>query len=332
MSALRWGIVSAGTVAHDFACAVSTLPEADHRVVAVAARGLENAQKFAELHGIGSFYDGYEALARDKNVDIVYIGAVTSTHYEVAMAMLDAGKHVLCEKPLCVNEGQSKALLGYARERGLFCMESIWSRFFPSYAHVRERIRRGDLGEIQQITIEQGLRISNVERIRMGRLGAGSILDLGVNTVQLALWTFQSYPKEIVVTGGVEAELKVELRFINGGVASIRTSGIQDLSNTAVISGTHGKITLYDFWCPTELTDLDGTVRSYPLPSSKIECIQKNGEGLRYEVEECRKRVLAGDVESQTVPHGDSLAIARVQDAIRKQLGVEEVEDYVFKP
>ncbi|EDS44054.1 dimeric dihydrodiol dehydrogenase [Culex quinquefasciatus] len=332
MSALRWGIVSAGTVAHDFACAVSTLPEADHRVVAVAARGLENAQKFAELHGIGTFYDGYEALARDKNVDIVYIGAVTSTHYEVAMAMLDAGKHVLCEKPLCVNEGQSKALLGYARERGLFCMESIWSRFFPSYAHVRERIRRGDLGEIQRITIEQGLRISNVERIRMGRLGAGSILDLGVNTIQLALWTFQSYPKEIVVTGGVEAELKVELRFINGGVASIRTSGIQDLSNTAVIFGAHGKITLYDFWCPTELTDLDGTVRSYPLPSSKIECIQKNGEGLRFEVEECRKRVLAGDVESQTVPHGDSLAIARVQDTIRKQLGVEEVEDYVFKP
>lgn len=176
--------------------------------------------------------------------DIVYIGAVTSTHYEVAMAMLDAGKHVLCEKPLCVNEGQSKALLGYARERGLFCMESIWSRFFPSYAHVRERIRRGDLGEIQQITIEQGLRISNVERIRMGRLGAGSILDLGVNTIQLALWTFQSYPKEIVVTGGVEAELKVELRFINGGVASIRTSGIQNLSNTAVIFGAHGKITV----------------------------------------------------------------------------------------
>lgn len=160
------------------------------------------------------------------------------------MAMLDAGKHVLCEKPLCVNEGQSKALLGYARERGLFCMESIWSRFFPSYAHVRERIRRGDLGEIQRITIEQGLRISNVERIRMGRLGAGSILDLGVNTIQLALWTFQSYPKEIVVTGGVEAELKVELRFINGGVASIRTSGIQNLFNTAVISGAHGKITV----------------------------------------------------------------------------------------
>ncbi|KXJ76828.1 hypothetical protein RP20_CCG008853 [Aedes albopictus] len=125
MSPLRWGVVSAGTTAHDFVCAVSTLPESDHKVVAVAAKGLDNVQKFAELHGTAAFLVGYEALARDHNVDIVYIGSVNTVHYEIAIMMLDAGKHVLCDKPLCVNEGHSKALLDYAREKKLFCMEGI---------------------------------------------------------------------------------------------------------------------------------------------------------------------------------------------------------------
>lgn len=89
---------------------------------------------------------------------------------------------------------------------------------------------------------------------------------------------------------------------------------------------------LYDFWCPTELIDIDGTERSYPLPKSKLECILKNSVGLRFEAEECRKRILAGELESQIVSHEDSLKVARVQDAIRKQIGVEYAEDYIFKP
>lgn len=68
MAPLRWAIVSAGTISHDFACAVSTLPAADHQLVAVGARGLENARKFAELHGIPRFYEGYEAIAKDPEV------------------------------------------------------------------------------------------------------------------------------------------------------------------------------------------------------------------------------------------------------------------------
>lgn len=336
MSPLRWGIVSAGTIAHDFVCAVSTLPETDHKVVAVAARGLENVKKFAESHGIPAFYVGYEALAKDPKVDIVYIGTVNTVHYEVAMMMLDAGKHILCEKPLCMNEGQSKALLDYAREKKLFCMEAIWSRFFPAYSHLRERIRQDNLGDIKQVNVELGFPISKVERIRMRHLGGGTVLDLGVYNVQLALWVFQDFPDEVVAEGKlneehVDIETNVKLHFPNGGVATMKTSGVKQLSNKAVITGTEGKITLFDFWCPTELTDIDGTERSYPLPKSKIECILKNSVGLRFEAEECRKRILTGELESPVVSHDDSLNVARLQDAIRKQIGVEYAEDYTFK-
>ncbi|XP_055640807.1 trans-1,2-dihydrobenzene-1,2-diol dehydrogenase-like [Toxorhynchites rutilus septentrionalis] len=337
MSPLRWGIAGAGTISHDFVCALSTLPESDHRVVAIAARGLENAQKFADQHGIPVFTVGYEALAKNPHVDIVYIGTVNSLHYEHAMMMLDAGKHVLCEKPLCVNEGQAKALLEYAREKELFCMEAIWSRFFPSYSHLRERIRKGDLGAIEEVNVELGFPISNVERIRRKHLGGGTVLDLGGYNIQLALQVFQEIPDEIDADGelneeNVDIETNVLLHFPSGGVATMRTSGVENLSNKAVIVGSAGSITLHDFWCPTELTDIDGTIRSYPLPKSKIECIQKNSVGLRYEAEECRKRLLAGDLESAVVSHADSLAVARIQDVIRKKVGVEMAEDYIFKP
>lgn len=303
----------------------------------MAARGLENVQKFAESHGIPSFYAGYEALAKDPKVDIVYIGTVNTAHYEVAMMMLDAGKHILCEKPLCVNEGQSKALLDHAREKKLFCMEAIWSRFFPAYNHLRERIRQKNLGDLKEIKVELGFPISKVERIRMRHLGGGTVLDLGVYNIQLALWVFQEFPDEIVAEGklneeNVDIETSVKLRFPGGGVATMKTNGVKQLANTAVITGSKGTITLYDFWCPTELTDIDGTERSYPLPKSNIECILKNSVGLRYEAEECRRRILAGELESQVVSHEDSLNVARVQDAIRKQIGVEYAEDYIFKP
>ncbi|XP_065075249.1 trans-1,2-dihydrobenzene-1,2-diol dehydrogenase-like [Ochlerotatus camptorhynchus] len=337
MSPLRWGIVTAGTIAHDFVCAVSTLPDTDHKVVAVAARGLEHVQTFAESHGIPAFYVGCEALAKDPKVDIVYIGTVNTVHYEVAMMMLDAGKHILCEKPLCVNEGQSKALLDYARAKKLFCMEAIWSRFFPAYNHLRDRIRQKNLGDIKEVKVELGLPITKVDRIRMRHLGGGTVLDLGVYNIQLALWVFQEFPGEIVAEGksneeNVDIETNVKLRFPGGGVATMKANGVKQLSNTAVITGTKGTITLYDFWCPTELTDIDGTERSYPLPQSKIECILKNSVGLRYEADECRKRILAGELESQIVSHEDSLNVARVQDTIRKQIGVEYAEDYTFKP
>lgn len=336
MSPLRWGIVSAGTTAHDFACAVSTLPDSDHKVVAVAAKGLDNAQRFAELHGISVFYGSYETLAKDPIVDIVYIGTVNTVHYEVAIMMLDAGKHVLCEKPLCVNEGQSKALLDYAREKKLFCMEGMRSRFFPAYNHLRDRLKQEDLGDIREVKTELGFPISKVERIRMGHLGCGAVLDLAVYNIQLALWVFQELPDEITAEGklneeNVDIEMNVKLRFPCGGVAHMKTSGVKQLSNQAIVTGTEGTIKLYDFWCPIELTDKDGTVRSYPLANSKIEGINKNSTGLRYEAEECRKRVLAGELESPIMTNKDSLDIARILDSIRKQIGIEYAEDFIFK-
>lgn len=163
--ALRWGIASAGKISHDFATAVATLPAADHKIVAVAARNQKNAQEFADLHDIERAYEGYVQLAQDENVEVVYVGTLNPQHYEVVLLMLENNKHVLCEKPLCMNQRQAAHVLRVAKERKLFLMEAIWSRFFPAYTYLSEQVKSGALGEIQEVSVGFGFPIAEVARL-----------------------------------------------------------------------------------------------------------------------------------------------------------------------
>lgn len=163
--ALRWGIAAAGKISHDFANAVGTLADGDHEIVAVAARDLTRAKEFANLHAIGTAYAGYESLAADVNVQVVYVGVLNPQHYEVAMLMLENGKHVLCEKPLCMNEKEARKLIMYAERKKLLLMEGIWSRFFPSYQYLKKQIQSGALGDIETVNVEFGFSLTDVERL-----------------------------------------------------------------------------------------------------------------------------------------------------------------------
>lgn len=163
--ALKWGIASAGKICHDFVNALSTLSDDDHQVVAVAARDQSRAKEFAQKFDIPNAYGSYLELAEDPNVEIAYIGTLNPQHFEVAQLMLEHGKHVLCEKPLCLNEKQVKKLIAYAERKKLFLMEGIWSRYFPSYQYIRKQIENGTLGEITSVTAEFGKELTHVDRI-----------------------------------------------------------------------------------------------------------------------------------------------------------------------
>ncbi|XP_055638312.1 trans-1,2-dihydrobenzene-1,2-diol dehydrogenase-like [Toxorhynchites rutilus septentrionalis] len=336
MAPLRWGIVGAGKISHDFTTAVATLPKEDHQVMAISARNSESAQKFAQLHGIIKFYEGYESLAKDPNVDAVYIGAINTKHYEIGTLMLDHGKHVLCEKPLCMNEGQSKSLMAHARRKRLFLMEAIWSRFFPSYIHLKNRIDAGELGEIKAVDVEFGFPLVEVDRLRLKDLGGGTVLDLGVYTIQVSLWAFGMEPDKIIAKGKlneerVDVEMEAQLHFPNGGIATMKCSALEQLANRAEIRGTKGTMTLHDFWCPVSLTDIDGSKKEFTLPKAPHTFNYQNSCGLRFEAEETRRCINAGLLESAVVPHSESTLIARIQDEIRRQIGVQFPEDAHFK-
>lgn len=147
--ALRWGIAAAGKISNDFVVAIKALPSDNHQVVAVAARSSASAEKFAKTHGIPQAYEGYQKLAKDGNVDVVYVSVLNPQHYEVSKLMLENGKHVLCEKPFTMNEKQTRKLIEIARAKKLFIMEAIWSRCFPAYRELRRIIESGDIGEVK---------------------------------------------------------------------------------------------------------------------------------------------------------------------------------------
>lgn len=128
---LRWGIVTAGNISHDFVNSLTTLEPGLHEVVAVAGRDLARTQRFADKFNITKAYGSYLELAQDPNVEVAYVGTITPNHLELSQMILEHGKHLLCEKPLTMNEKQTQKLISLAKEKGLFLMEAVWSRFFP---------------------------------------------------------------------------------------------------------------------------------------------------------------------------------------------------------
>ncbi|XP_055917385.1 trans-1,2-dihydrobenzene-1,2-diol dehydrogenase-like [Eupeodes corollae] len=330
--ALRWGIVSAGKISHDFVTGLSTLPTNEHKVAAIAARDMQRAQEFAKAHEIPKAFGSYEELAMSSEVDVVYVGALNPQHFEIGMLMLKHGKHVLIEKPLCMNEKQAQQLTAYAKSRKLFLMEAVWSRFFPAYQHVRKQIASGALGTIQEVNVSFGFDLTEINRLQKKELGGGTVLDLGIYVIQASQWAFQEPPKSIKATGELNAEgvdvcVQAELEYSGGRIAKIQTSAKKELENKAVIKGTKGEITILQFWCPTTLIDIDGKEKSWPLPKGKYKTNFLNSEGLRYEAEEVRKCIREGKLQSEHMPHSESLLLAHVEDSIRKQIGVVFAED-----
>jgi dihydrodiol dehydrogenase / D-xylose 1-dehydrogenase (NADP) len=163
------------------------------------------------------------------------------------MTAFENNKHVLCEKPLTVNEKQTRKLVRTAREKGLFFAEAIWSRYFDSYKLLRQRVDNGDLGEIKEIDLEFGFPLANEKRIFL-KNGGGSTLDLATYAIQLSLWVYRQEPNKVMAFGklnedGLDMELQGEFRFDNG-ITKFKVSCLNGLSNSAVIKGTKGQITV----------------------------------------------------------------------------------------
>lgn len=330
--ATRWGIASAGKISHDFAVGLATLPAEEHVLVGVAARDLSRAQDFAKLHNGQKAYGNYQDLANDRDIEVVYIGSLNPQHLEIAKLMLSNGKHVLCEKPLTLNLKQTTELINFAKEKGLFLMEAIWSRCFPTYQWIREEIESGNLGDIKQVVVPFGFQLTGIERVSKKDLGGGTILDLGVYNIQLASLAFNGEkPIAIQASGqvnedGVDTSVSATLSYKNGRTATIVTQSHVALSNEAIIAGTKGILRVPQFWCPTEIIGPSGR-RSFTLPEPLVKPFFIHSTGLRFEAAEVRRCIKAGLQESPLVSHRDSLLFAEIEDELRRQVGVVYAED-----
>jgi len=331
--ATKWGIASAGKICQDFVNALACLPASEHKVVAVAARSLDSAQALADKFGVEKALQGYEALAKDPEVEVVYVGTINVTHLEVAKLMLEGGKHVLCEKPLCINVKETRELVAFARAKGLFLMEAIWSRCLPSYREVDRLIQAGAIGQVKNVLATFGAHIE-ADRLHQMALGGGTVLDLGIYCVQLAQLAMGKEKPEKIIAGGhlgpekVDESTSATLLYSGGRTATLVTSAVVNMPCEGVIIGTKGTLKLN---CPiqasTELDTPEGK-KSWELPSGAKHAFNfGNGSNMAFEAQHVRECLQAGKLESPLISLDETLLIAEIMESIRKQAGVKYPQD-----
>ncbi|GAA3388525.1 Gfo/Idh/MocA family protein [Cryptosporangium minutisporangium] len=315
---IRWGVAGPGAIAAGFAEAMTMVD--DGRIVAVASRSAERANAFGDRFDVPTRYDDYAALAADPNVDVVYIATPQSRHEADTLTYLDAGKHVLCEKPFALNAEQARRMAAAARERGLFLMEAIWSRFLPAYRTLAEILAEGRIGEPLLVEADFGFRmpVDATHRLFDPALDGGALLDLGIYPVQLSSLVLG--PVEKVVADGVLGETGVDeqvaaiLHHAGGKLGVVKAAIRVGMACTARITGTDGWIALPAFMhCPDSLT-------VQTLAGLEQNDASYLGNGLRFEIAEVHRCLAAGLSESPTMPLDDTIGLATTLDAIRGHL------------
>ncbi|KAJ8247941.1 hypothetical protein GJAV_G00252340 [Gymnothorax javanicus] len=331
--ATRWGICGAGRVSHDFAVALKTLPAGNHKIVAMASRTLQNAEEFAKKHNIYKAYGSYEELAKDPDIDIVYLGILHTQHQPVGQLFLRAKKNVLCEKPFAMNSREVKQLITSARDNNVFLMEAIWSRCFPVYQEVRRLLAEGAVGEVKIVKANFASPQLHTPRMVQKELGGGALLDIGIYCLQFVLMVFKGErPESVHATGvrletGVDESMVVVLKFSKNRMAICDFSIAVAMMKDATICGTKGTIRVPSpMWCPTHL-EVNGQESQYPLPEPSMPLNFTNSTGLRYEAEEVRRCLLKGLKESPLMSLEESVLLHEIMDEARRQVGVVFPQD-----
>ncbi|WP_406445792.1 Gfo/Idh/MocA family oxidoreductase [Streptomyces sp. NBC_00631] len=321
---VRWGILATGGIAAAFAADLVDLPDAE--IVAVASRSPESAAGFAERFGIGRAYGDWESLARDEDIDIVYVATPHSAHRAAAGLCLEAGRNVLCEKPFTLNVREAGELVALAKEHGRFLMEAMWMYCNPLIRRLTALVADGAIGEVRTVQADFGLEgpFPPAHRLRNPLLGGGALLDLGVYPVsfaQLLLGEPDGMSARAVLSDeGVDLQTGALLSWESGALAMLHCSIAGGTGTTASVTGSQGRIDIPDgFFHPERFVlHRDGRApEEFTLPPE-----DGPRSTFRHEAREAMRAVRAGEQESPLVPHDGTLAIMRTLDALREQIGV----------
>ena len=255
---LRWGVIGTGGIAADFCEALKRSRRC--RVVNVAGSSPAKARAFAERFGIAGWSEGVSQLLADPGVEAVYIATPHPSHEHQALTCIAAGKHVLCEKPLTLDEPSAARVLDAAKRQGVFVMEAFMYRCHPLLRELLALLKDGAIGAIRHVRADFGFRVPRMPEHRLFNLslGGGSILDVGGYPVSFARLiagivegTPFAEPTGLTANGligptGADELASALLTFRSGLTASLTSAICHDVGTTAVVFGEHGKIVLPD--------------------------------------------------------------------------------------
>ncbi|MGY0194388.1 Gfo/Idh/MocA family protein [Leptothrix sp. BB-4] len=319
--ALRWGILGTGWIADLF---VQDLLLTGHAVSSVGSRTQAGADRFASRFGIARAHGSYERLLADPEVDIVYVATPHPMHAANAIDALNAGKHVLVEKPFTLNAREARAVVDLARAKGLVVLEAMWTRFLPHMVRIRDVVASGALGTVYSVVADhtRDLPDDPAHRLNAMELGGGALLDLGIYPISFA-WDILGAPQEIVSMArfkatGADAEVATMFRHAGGAMSTSVSSSDNAGRNVATIQGTDARIEIDATWyAPTTYRILDGEDREIGRYVSDVP-----GRGMQFQADEIERLVSIGSLAGEILPPEESVAIMQTLDTIRAQIGL----------
>ncbi|MGD8426083.1 MAG: Gfo/Idh/MocA family oxidoreductase [Balneolaceae bacterium] len=359
MSKYKWGILGTGFIANEFAKALNLIPEAVTH--SVYSRTFERAKGFADHYGFRKNCRDIDTFLHDSDLDVVYISTPNHLHCQQAIHCMQAGKHVLVEKPIALNVAQVKQIIEAAKENRRFCMEAMWSRFIPVYKEVKKLLSEEKIGDISFLGAEFGHPIAyNPSRFRFSlKKGGGSLLDLGVYPISLALMLMG---KPAYVEGecckaesGVDTLNRITMHFDNGAIADLRSTFNCQLNNGLWIGGHTDSIEVlppishpdkyrilqsepYDA-AQKYTYGLSDKIHQMPVISLMAQKVREkfvvpikkqlqtrrlsySGNGYQFEAMEVMNVLQRGELESAVMSLQDSLDVLEITDKLRRDWNI----------
>ena len=318
---LRWGVLGPGSIAATFVDTVHK--HTQQRITATASRVAERAEAFARTHGIPTAYAGYEQLVTDPNVDVVYIATTQEFHMDHALLAIEAGKHVLIEKPMAITGDQAQRIADAAAAHKVLAMEAMWTRYLPHIDVIRQLLDDGVFGDITMVQADFG---HNATGKRLWNdADGGALLDLGIYPLAWCSMALGA-PTSVSATGhlstnGIDEQSVIRMEYASGAQAVVTTSLRSMGTVRASIAGREATLDSHvPFFTPSGFT-----LRTSVFEPAQHEFRDTTGilahEGLSYQATHLAQYVGEGRLDSPFRPLQEVVSDIKVIDTARHQIG-----------
>ena len=297
-------------------------------ITAIASRSYDRAREACQKYGVQTAYGDYESMARSKEVDLVYIATPHNFHCEQAVMLMEAGKHILCEKPMAINKRQTETMVACAKKNGVFLMEAMWTRFFPASEKIRKLISDGAIGQVTHVYADFASVIGYEPESRLFNpsLAGGALLDIGIYPVMAATMVLGYDPIEVqgvchYAPSGVDMRSAIQLKYQSGATAQLISAMDALGESREIIYGTEGRINIPHFWHPTEFTlsRLKGDPVAYRFPDET--------EGHHHQFTHACDCIQKGICDSPVMSWDESIAVSKLFTDLRMKWNIVYPEE-----
>jgi predicted dehydrogenase len=317
---INWGIIGLGKIAHKFAQDLIKIKNV--KLYAVASRDQNKADNFATKYVVKKAYGDYESLAKDPDIDAVYIATPHTYHKVHTMVCLNYKKAVLCEKPFAMNGDEVEEMIALSKKNNVLLMEALWTYFLPHYQFALKHIANETFGQIIKLEADFGFKPKKDMSSRLFKksLGGGSLLDIGIYPVFVALSTLGE-PIQIEATAeffenGVDASCQMLFNYNNGIIAELKSTLIKNTPTEAIFYCENGIIRINSrFNEPSNVTFITNGKTS----TFDFSC---NTYGYDYEIRHFSELIRQGRTESNIMTFEFSRKLIKTLDLIRFDIGL----------